>query len=109
MEHPKRKEDEKLTDAELFAEFLENREVVAALRPWWRQGISIALTHHPANWSEVKPFSVSIAKYKVEDADKQVTQPHTVLCWSVNCSGETLAHAAREAASKAAGKNRGEA
>ena len=88
----------KLSDAELFAEFLENREIVAALRPWWSHGMTIKISQAPEHWADAEPFSVAISLNRVEDADQQVHNPHIVLVWGVVAEGRTLVDAARKAA-----------
>ena len=92
-----------MSDAELFADFLENREVIAALRPFWRQGITITMEHSPPHWSDAEPFFVSIVERAVEDPQ---ANPHIVLRWAATGKGATLAEAAKKAVAESEAQQR---
>lgn len=90
----------------MFAEFLENREAVAALRPWWRKGFRITLEQSPRYWSDVNPYMVKIERLTMVDAVPGEPTPHLKLIWAVKGAGETLAAAAQLAAEQAAQEDR---
>lgn len=86
-----------MSDAELFADFLENREVIAALRPFWKQGIRVTIEHSPPHWSDAEPFLVLIERWMLANTlDK-----HLYTVWKVEGRGHSIAIAAKRAASKA--------
>jgi hypothetical protein len=81
------------TEAQLFAEFVEHRETIMVLRPWWRPGYEIRFEF----WEEDQKQGPENFMVKIIKRDKRGNQK-----FEVNGVGITLNDAAKQAASDAA-------
>jgi hypothetical protein len=86
-------ENWKGSESELFAEFIEHREVLMIMRKWWRPGYTIVITrlHDDSKFGPENNVVVKIKKFRTNGTG----------LWEADGVGATLDEAVKKAAETA--------